>query len=146
MKSPYEAPKENEFRPVLMSILRAALSQTIPGLGAHGEMPRRQSIDDRLSRLAKILQDLEDAAAATRELRDEAEQTKEEAEKLKAQVLELQIDKQAAEKLANVEVEPFLRILDKSRDQGLRRARLEGLALGFLSGFASSIAVWYITS
>lgn len=104
------------------------------------------TIDERLTKLAKIQEDLGDALKAVEELQKSATTAKKEADELESEVHRLRQDKVVAEELVRVPEEAFARLLARASAKGRGRGLLEGIVVGLFTGGLSSWAVWYFTT
>lgn len=106
---------------------------------------RSPSTDERIAKLAAIQADLEAAIEAVKELRKGAAASKKEADELQMSVEKLKEDKRAAEDLVKVPEEAFARMLGRASAKGRGRGLLEGVAIGLVTGFSSSLLAWWVT-
>ena len=104
------------------------------------------TIDERLTKLTKIQEDLGDALRAVADLQKSAKTAKKEADDLESEVDRLRQDKAVAEELVKVPEEAFARLLARASAKGRGRGLLEGIVVGLLTGGLSSWAVWYFTT
>ena len=103
------------------------------------------TVDERIAKLAAIQEDLHAAIQAVKSLQDSALNSKAEAEELQKTITRLQQDRKAAEDLIKVPEESFARLLHGATAKARGRGLLEGLGVGLLTGFLSSLLVWYLT-
>jgi chromosome segregation ATPase len=101
--------------------------------------------DDPIAKLEKIQSDLQGALAAVAELERGAKAKQQEAADLQKAVTRLQEDKKAVEDVIKIPEEAFARMHKRASAKGRGRGLLEGLAIGLVTGFASSLLVWYLT-
>jgi len=123
-----------------------ALVRTYGFDGLLGLTRGQPDADERISKLTKIQEDLVAALAAVSELQKNAKASHEEAATLQQAVAQLKEDKKAAEELVKVPEEAFARMVQRASASGRGRGLLEGIAIGFLTGLASSLLAWYITT
>lgn len=109
------------------------------------DLVNSESIDARIARLGEIKSDLEAASSAVQSLQDEAYARKAEADKLKAQIAELEEDKNAAESILKVPEDTFARLLGRATAKGRVRGIIEGVLIGLTTGATSSALIWYLT-
>jgi hypothetical protein len=103
------------------------------------------SIDERIAKLAQVQSDLEAAIEAVKGLRQNADESKREAEKLQAVVGQLEQDKKAAEELVKLPEEAVARLIYRANAKGRGRGLVEGICIGLVTGFLSSLLAWYLT-
>lgn len=103
------------------------------------------SVDERIAKLAAIQSDLEAAIEAVKSLQRSATESKAEAEELQRTVAKLQQDKRTAESLIKVPEESFARLMHNANAKARGRGLIEGLGVGLVTGFLSSLLVWYVT-
>jgi hypothetical protein len=103
------------------------------------------NLDTRIARLGEVKRDLQESIVAIEELQAEATTRKAELDTLSTAVKQLQEDRVTAETLLNVPQESFSRVLIRAVSKGRLRGIAEGSIVGFLSGVASSLLVWYLT-
>jgi len=106
---------------------------------------RSPKVDERIAKLAQIEQDLKAAIEAVHDLHKSALQSKAEAQQLQEAVAQLQQDKVVAEELVKAPEEAFGRMLQRANARGRGRGLIEGVTIGLVTGFASSILAWYVT-
>ena len=104
------------------------------------------TIDERLTKLTKIQEDLGDALEAVAELQKSTATAKKEADDLESEVGRLRQDRAVAEELVKVPEEAFGRLLARASAKGRGRGLVEGIIVGLLTGGLSSLAVWYFTT
>jgi peptidoglycan hydrolase CwlO-like protein len=104
-----------------------------------------RTIDERLTKLTKIQEDLGDAMKAVAELQKSATTAKKEADELESEVGRLRQDRAVAEEMVKVPEEAFGRLLARASAKGRGRGLLEGIVVGLLTGGLSSWVVWYFT-
>lgn len=104
------------------------------------------TVDERLRKLAKIQEDLNEALQAVSELQTSALTSKKEAAALEQEVSRLRQDKAVAEELVKVPEEAFSRLLSRASAKGRGRGLLEGVVVGLGTGILSSWLVWYFTT
>jgi len=131
---------------VLSSRLISQLLRMYGLEGVVGLLKPEPTIDERLQKLSKIQEDLNEALEAVSELQQSALTSKNEADALEREVSRLREDKAAAEELVKVPEEAFARMLSRASARGRGRGLLEGVIVGLLTGLASSWIVWYFTS
>ncbi len=106
---------------------------------------RSPSIDERIAKLAEIQADLEAAIEAVKELQKGAAASKKEADEMQISVEKLKEDKRAAEDLVKVPEEAFARMLGRASASGRGRGLIEGIVVGLITGFTSSLLAWWVT-
>ncbi len=109
------------------------------------ELEDKKTIDERISRLGEIKEDLEGAIKAVDDLQSEALKRKSELSNLQESVQKLEEDKDTVESLLKIPEESFSRILNKATSKGRIRGIIEGSIIGFVTGTLSSFIVWYFT-
>lgn len=103
------------------------------------EFLNRKTIDERIVKLEKVKSDLLDAVDAVRSLEEEARKSKDESDRLDAQLSKLRKDKETTEELLKLPQDSFARVLAKAS----RGAQWIGIVIGFFLGIlASLIASW----
>lgn len=103
------------------------------------------TVDARLARLDHIKKDLDGALEAVTELQLEARSNKRAAEELQQKIDSLEKDKQTFESLLQAPEESLERFFDRINSKDRNRGRLEGVAIGLVTGALSSYIVWYLT-
>lgn len=103
------------------------------------------NVDERIAKLAQIQSDLEAATDAVKRLRQNADESKQEAVELQATIERLQTDKRAAEELVKLPEEAVARLLYRASAKGRGRGLLEGILIGLSTGLLSSLLAWYLT-
>lgn len=103
------------------------------------------SIDERIAKLAQVQSDLEAAIQAVKGLRQNADESKREAEQLQAVVGQLEQDRKAAEELVKLPEEAVARLIYRANAKGRGRGLVEGVCIGLVTGFLSSLLAWYLT-
>ena len=103
------------------------------------------TVDARIARLDHIKKDLDGALEAVTELQLEARNNKRAAEELQQEIDSLEKDKQTAESLLQAPQESLERFFDRINSKDRNRGRLEGVAIGLITGALSSYIVWYLT-
>ncbi len=101
-------------------------------------------VDERITKLTAVQADLEAAVEAVKSLRESADRSKREVEQLRTLVLQIQEDKQVAEKMVKMPEEAVARVMYRASAKGRGRGLVEGIAIGFLSGLGSSLLASYI--
>ncbi len=109
------------------------------------ELENKKTIDERISRLGEIKEDLEGAIKAVNDLKNEALKRKSELNNLQESVKKLEEDKDSVESLLKIPEESFSRIIGKATSKGRIRGIIEGSIIGFVTGTLSSFLVWYLT-
>lgn len=109
-------------------------------------LKQEPNIDERLSKLAKIQEDLREAMTAVDDLQKSAFTAKKEAHALEIEVSRLREDRALAAHLAEVPQEAFSRLLAHASAKGRGRGLLEGIAVGLFTGSISSYFIWYVTA
>lgn len=102
-------------------------------------------IDERIEKLGTIKQDLLASIAAIEELQADAQDKKRQVDELQAAVQRLEQDRATVETMLHVPEESFARVLSRAAARGRWKGLAEGAIIGFLTGAASSFAVWYLT-
>jgi len=103
------------------------------------------TIDERISKLGRVKEDLEAAIVAVSTLQKEAEKHREEANKLSETVSMLSKERLTAEALLKIPEDSFTRLLTKANSKGRWRGIVEGAIVGFITGVLSSFVVWLLT-
>lgn len=106
------------------------------------EMLSSKSVDERISKLSKIHDDLLDAVEAVNELEKEAELNKTEIEKAKSKIAELQGDQEATKELLKISEPAFARVLKKAT----KKTRWTSMIIGFILGIFASLIASYVRS
>ena len=104
------------------------------------------SVDERISRLDQIRNDLNGAIEAVIELQAEAQENKKEADNLRDAVQRLEQDKETVETLLKIPEESFSRMLTRANSKARIRGIIEGTLIGFTTGALSSWFIWYLTT
>ena len=105
-----------------------------------------KDVDARVKRLSQIRTDLEETISAVEQLQAEALRNKDEADKLKETIEQLERDKSAFEEILKVPEDSFARILTRANSKSRVRGVVEGTVIGFSTGVLSSLLVWYLTT
>jgi hypothetical protein len=116
------------------TIARRLLDELIAMYGLDGlsKILRQQpTIDERLTKLTKIQEDLGDALKAVTELQKGATTAKKEADRLDMEVSRLRQDKAVAEQLVKVPDDAFARLLTRASAKGRGRGVVEGFWLAY---------------
>jgi hypothetical protein len=64
---------------------------------------------------------------------------------LKAQIAELEQDKNAVESMLRVPEDSFARLLSRATAKGRVRGIIEGVLIGLATGVFSGALIWYLT-
>lgn len=104
-----------------------------------------EGIDDRIAKLDAIQKDLAAAVTAVGELKNQAVERKDELQTLQDQVKQLQEDRAAAEQMLNQPEDAVIRLYSRAAGRNRVRGIVEGLVIGFVTGAASSLLIWYVT-
>lgn len=104
------------------------------------------SIDERITRLASIRQDLAEAIDAVRSLEQDSITKRNELENLENVVARLRQDKAVAEQTLELPQESLSRLIAKASSLTRWKGRFEGVVIGLVTGIISSLVVWWLTS
>ena len=95
--------------------------------------------------LERVRDELRSALTSVESLRIDAVERSREADALRQQVAALGDDRKAAEAVLRLPEEAVTRLVARANRCGAWRGRLEGAAIGFLTGVVSSYLVWWLT-
>lgn len=110
-----------------------------------GELADSRSIDERITQLERVREDLLGAVSAVEELQGKALETKKQYLELEHTIKTLQDQKATTEALLKIPEESFSRVFVKASSRGRWRGLIEGAFIGFATGCLSSALVWYLT-
>jgi hypothetical protein len=129
--------------------LRTGRVTSIPG-GPEAAIPANEylsskDIEERIAKLGDIRRDLAAAVLAVEALQFDAGIKKQEHDKLKKLLIDLDADRRTAEAVLRVPEDSLARLIDRANKKGCLRGIFDGVAIGFLTGVLSSLCVWYFT-
>lgn len=104
------------------------------------------NVDERIARLSQVHRDLLAAAQAVEALQEEANVRKSEVEVLRESVDRLSKDKDVSAAVLTLDQESIARLFANANKRLQSRSIWLGIIIGLVTGFLSSLAVWYLTT
>ncbi len=137
-----------ESEPILNTARKILANTTLSFMGIGidlKEVVDSRSVNERISQLGKVKDDLQAAIVAVDELQTKAVQSRSQYEELARMLKRLEEEKATTEALLRIPEESFSRVFAKASSRGRWRGIIEGSVIGFVTGCASSYLIWYAT-
>lgn len=148
MKEDKSAKKDKFSRLVGRGIKNMRLRISLPFVSYEVDMSdiiSGQTEDERIASLGNIKKELQDAIFLVDELSLEAGMRKNEIDKLRKEVEQLHDEQTAVEKVLSLPRETFAKLINRASSKGQIRGLIIGGIIGLVTGFLSSLIVWFFT-